>query len=417
MHLRDTVLILNHRFVPDEPDAPFLYGVVQHALRAADILQRGGGQAAFVLYRRRDELSRPRLSRTRVLGRHPAVTVEFHYGMAEADVTDAFRAAIGQAVEARRETSPVAYYQTSAVLPYAPPEFDSLVTHHSPFVGHVAEAIGWPAARLAFDWDHAKARHLHDVQQRGLDVVRRREAVVCAEISPLQVRRLRAEGIPAGRVTALAQPLDGALGRAPLPAELGALREESGLVAVTAVSRLDHFKNVELFVDGCRVAIENGHLGRAVVIGGFPQDAERERLRARLPRELREAFVFTPRMSRDTLVGRVFPSLAGNGVFVCSSRFDLVPYTALEATRSGLCTLAPALAGVGVQEMLPEAYRFQATPAGLADCLKRLAHDPSGIRDFAATSAGIRRATSDEAFLAGFRDACGRFQRTRSSGL
>lgn len=417
MHLRDTVLILNHRFVPQGPHVPFLYGVVQHALQAADVLALNGGRVAFVLYRRLDTLRAPRLRRLRVLGRHPAVRVDFHYGMAEADVTAAFRAAIRQACGADSDPAPVAYYQTSAVLPYAPPEFDTVVTHHSPFVGHVAEAIGWPAARQAFDWDHAKARHLLDIQRRGLDVVRRREGLLCAEISPLQVRRLCAEGVPTGRVTALAQPLDGAPGRAQVPAALAGLRGAPGLVAVTAVSRLDHFKNVELFVEGCRIAIEHGDLARAVVIGGFPHDPERERLRALVPERLREAFVFTPRTSREALVGRVFPSLAGKGVFVCSSRFDLVPYTALEAARSGLCTVAPALASVGVRELLPEEYRFQATPTGLADCLKRLAHDPTGMGEFAATSAEIRRATSDEAFLSDFRELCGRFQRTRISGL
>ncbi|MFH8838074.1 glycosyltransferase [Streptomyces sp. NPDC017868] len=416
-HLRDTVLILNHRFLPQGRHAPYLYGVVQHAVRAADILHLNGGRVAFVLYRRRDGLRRPRVRPLHVFGRYPAVSLEFHYGMTDAELTDAFRTAIRAAGGEEGEPSPVVYYQTSAVLPYAPPEFDSLITHHSPFVTHVAEAIGWPAAQQAFDWDHAKARHLQHVQQRGLDVVRRRERLLCAEISPLQVRRLRAEGVPAGRVTALAQPLDGAVGRARLPEELAGLPLSSGLLAVTAVSRLDHFKNVELFVAGCRLAIENGDLARAVVIGGFPEDAERERLRASIPRELRERFVFTPRTGRDALVGRFFPSLAGKAVFVCSSRFDLVPYTALEAARSGLCTVVADVGSVGVQEMLPEQYRFQATPAGLADCLKRLAHDPSGIRDFSGTSAEIRHATSDGAFLSGFRELCGRFQRSRTSGL
>jgi glycosyltransferase involved in cell wall biosynthesis len=287
---------------------------------------------------------------------------------------------------------------------------DAVVTHHGPFVADVVESIGPELAARAFEWDHAKIEHLAAVQRAGLDVVRANKRIICAEISPIQMRRLCREGVAHERVMAIAQPVECPVTTAALPGALQAALAPAGPIAVTAVSRLDQFKNVELFVRGCIAALQRGHLAAALVVGGFPTDPERDRLAALVPESLHDRVYFHPRISHESLAGDLFYRIAGRGVFVCSSRFDLVPYTVLEAARTGLCTIVPDLPSVGAREYLPEPFRFPATPRGLAEALERIG---PMMTTFAPVAAAIRRATGDAAFLAGFRKACARLPGTQ----
>jgi glycosyltransferase involved in cell wall biosynthesis len=406
--MRCTVLVLNRRYVPHAVDAPYMYGVVQHALRVAKILTARGHRIGFVLYERDERLSAPRLRAGRVLGSFDAVIVNFHFGMRADQLTTAFAMAVHAVVNPWKERRPpLIYYQTSAVLAFAPPEFDSLVTHHGPFVHDVIDALGEELAAEAFEGDHVKMEHLRRAQLHGMAVARSRERILCAEISPIQVERLQREGIPHERVLRIPQPVDCQRQYGtPLPDPLSRVAESDGPVAIIAVSRLDQFKNVELFVRGCCLALESADLTAALVVGGFPHDAERQRLQRLVPPPLRAAFHFAPRVSHGVLAGNLFYRLAGRGIFVCSSRFDLVPYTALEAARAGLCTIVADLPTVGARDYIPQPFRFPAHPEGLAAAVKRVA---PRVREFDCVGRAIRHATSDEAFLDGFGSLCSRF--------
>lgn len=197
VHVRCTVLVLDRRYVPHAADAPYTYGVVQHALRVAKILTARGHRIGFVLYERDETLSAPRLRSGRVLGRFDAVIVAFHFGMRADQLTAAFARAVHDVADPWEERCPpLVYYQTSALLAFAPPEFDSVVTHHGPFVRDVVDAIGVELAAKAFESDHVKMEHLRQAQLHGETVVRSPDRFLCAEISPIQVKRLQREGIP-----------------------------------------------------------------------------------------------------------------------------------------------------------------------------------------------------------------------------
>jgi hypothetical protein len=107
-------------------------------------------------------------------------------------------------------------------------------------------------------------------------------------------------------------------------------------------------------------------------------------------------------MRRDELTG-MFAALETRGIFVCSSRFDVVPYTALEALRSGLMTVAPRSSFVGVAEYLPAKYCYEASPEGLGTLLKEHARTRnSGDSDFVELVRSVRHLTSDESFVGKF---------------
>ena len=389
---------------------------MQHALRTAELLQAEGAHVGFILYQRDERISQPVVRERAVLDTYPAAAVSFNFRMDSALLTAAFRAASARVASAwspRPGPRPLLYYQTPVLLPYAPPEYAIAVTHHSPFVENVKELLGPEATRRAFDWDHPKADHLSTMQAQAVEVVKARDSCLCLEISILQERFLGRRGVPERQVRRLPPPLGGEAPSGHLPEPVERLLAGSkpgpgrgrGLIALTAVSRLDYFKNAELYVTGCCLALRAGSLDIAVLVGGFPVDAERERLREMVPAELAHAFVFVPRLPRRLLVGSLFPRLAGRGIFVCSSRFDLVPYTALEAARAGLCTVVPDNGRVGAAEYLANEYRFSDSPAGLAALLEEFALDANALGRFDATADRIRQATSDEAFVRAFLEA------------
>lgn len=414
--LRSTIIILNDRFLPNGEGGAYLYGVVQHALRAADLLAATGEvNVGFVLYLRDQTITKPDLQERTVLGHYPAVTLRFNFDMDRPAVKESFRLATEMIACAWRvhsdgDTQPLLYYQSSAVLPLGPPELDTVITHHTPFVADVVEELGVDAARRAFDWDHPKADHLAALQAEALSITATRANIHCAEISMIQERFLCRSGVPVERIGRLPQPLDGCRSTERLPVELESFLNEAadGLIAFTAVARLDHFKNIDLFVEACCAGLRDGYLGGAVLVGGFDHDDERARLRAVVPAGVENLFLFVPRVSRAALVGDMFPRLAGAGVFVCSSRFDLVPYTALESARAGVCTVVPDTGSVGAAEYIPEEYRFAPSSGALEGLLRRLALSSEALGRFSPTADSIRISTSGESFLGAFEQLCGK---------
>jgi len=399
--------------IPRRPGAAFTSGVAQHALRAAEILAAADTRISFLLSRHDPHLSKPTLTHSQVFGRYPALLL--HLPPDTPTIAATFEQAIGLLASETRREQLVLYHQSSATLPYAPAAQAAIVTHHIPFVRHVAQEAGWAAADAAFTSDGQPdpfagtgTWDLLASQDRGLRILHEHPHIVCAEISTLQIRWLGRQGITYDRLIALPRPLASPPSgpTADLPVTLAPLVNEPGPIALTAVARLSQFKNVELFVQGCCLALENGVIRHAALIGGDPVDDERQRLAALVPTHLRERFTFCARVSHQTLVGDIFGPLAGRAVFVCSSWFDLVPYTALEAARAGLCVLVPDLPTVGARDDLPSRYRFHPTPQGLTHRLQTVQADRHGIPAFAPTAALIRRATADEAFLAAFTALC-----------
>lgn len=402
--MRNIIILVNHRFIPTSSSAPYPYGVTQHVLHIAELLRANGTCVGFLLYLRDEEARNVTVSSEHVLERYPASRLTFSSNAPPTELRVGVQQALSVVADALPggRSTPLLYMQTSFLLPHVPQSVDVLLTHHSPFVSNVRNAIGSADANRAFDWDHPKADFLARTQAEALAVLRRRDNAQCAEISQLQVAYLLAAGVPSARVHRLPPPVAGRAARGRLPAALrAALRvcDTRAPIALTAVARFDLFKNIELFLEGCYRALSEGTIGHAVVIGGAAKDAERERLTNSIPTNLRGSVTFIPRLPHAQLVGQVFPKLAGRAVFVCTSRFDLVPYTALEAARAGVWTVVPNHGRVGAAEYLPQQFRFDPHADGVAAMLRTLLDDPLTPDHFRHASARIRRLTSDTSAL------------------
>jgi glycosyltransferase involved in cell wall biosynthesis len=373
----------------------------------ADLLDKAGFGVGFVLYDRDEISSFPTVYETAVLSRYPASVVRYNVRMPDSGLLKAFREAIMAASRSYLHAElPIVYLQTDAILSFVPPEFKVIITHHSPFVDGVCEGIGESSARRAFEWDHPKMDFLRSMQRRGLSIVRTRSNVRCLEISSLQETFLRQSLISEEQIFRIPPPVGGHVQHNLLPRELvDAVNEASRtqvLTAVTVVSRFDFFKNIDLFVDACVGGMRRGIVGMAIIVGGDEVDVERERLFASVPHALQPRFVFTKRLARSSIVGGLFPALVDSGVFVCTSRYDLVPYTVLEASSSGLCTFVPDSELVGAREYIPRRYRFRPDVEGLVSLLQTAFDDQNFRRAFRPTAQKIRSMVSDQMVMSEF---------------
>jgi len=415
---RHMVIVCNRRFIPAREHGPYIYGVVQHVLHLADLLVRAGFRVSFVLYERDDSSVAPEVRQATVVRKYQAAVLRYNVRMPHASLLEALRHAITTSSSRKLGRAgnelPIVYLQTDVLLPFVPPEFNVLITHHAPFVDAVCNILGESSARRAFEWDHPKMDSLREQQRQGLLILRERANIRCLEVSGLQEEFLRQSMVPASKVSRMSPPIGGNPPMAAPPAELASvlqsISKSSMLTVMTAVSRLDFFKNIDLLVHACVHGMRQGIVGAAIIVGGGDADAERARLRDSVPPSLRPRFTFIKRLSHAAVVGNLFPALARSGVFVCTSRYDLVPFTALEASRSGLCALIPDSRQVGAAEYIPEEYRFAPDVDGLVSLLRRVSEDGELLRSFEFTATKISSMVSDEVILSDFSRVCASFQ-------
>lgn len=363
------VLVLNKRFMPETSGAKYIYGVVQHVMHILTLLECCGVATRFLLYKRDDDLSHPSIKVNSMLGR-VAATVEFNFKMQSSYIKQAFANALEQIT--RLDNEIFLYSQSAAVSDLLPEKTPMIMTNHSPFVASVFRELGTVVGKRAFDWDHPKADFLRHRQEEALNSLIRRQNVSFAEISRIQIDYLRVLKLNEGRLFAMPPPVGGRPVPAPelLPPELRRLSKNSAdRYALFPVSRFDYFKDLDLFVKGAARAIEQGVVRAAIVIGSDYGDDTIITAMKDLETPIQERFIHLPRQRREVLTRSIFPWIADCGVVACTSRYDLVPYTVLEAILAGAAVVVPESRLVGVSEYVPSNWRYARDPKSLSDAL------------------------------------------------
>jgi hypothetical protein len=235
--------------MPNRDDSIYPYGATQHSIHVAALLEAAGHTVQFLTYQRNERLRTPILSPGRVLDRYPKLSLEFNFSMASHHISESLQRGLLELAKEQR-TGHLLYLQTSVLLPYFPANIPTIVTHHSPFVDDVTRAMGHSSARQAFDWDHPKADFLRQAQSIALETLLQRDHIQCAEISPLQIAYLARQGVSPKRLHSLPPPVSSEFLRPEsIPSFISTFldsRPQQAPIAITAVSRLDHFKNVDL---------------------------------------------------------------------------------------------------------------------------------------------------------------------------
>lgn len=367
------VLVINRRFMPNTDAGPFGFGVVAHTVSVLRILEEEDSFAGFLLYERDETVSEPHIETTSVLGRR-AMVLRFHFSMAPEAVSRAIDACVTRLMAGdQRQAPPLLYYQTNVMLPFHPRSYGLAVTHHAPFVSHLIESVGREVAVEAFGGGRSKLDHLALVQEWGLAALRFHDRSTAIELSGIQQAYLIRRGISADRAVRVLPPVTIAT-----KADTGRAREllsgfGTSTVLLTAVARLDGFKNVQLLVRAACELMRAGANVRVVVVGGTDgDDGQRRELAHLVSPECRDRFRFAPRLARAELAG-LFDLLCRRGIFVCTSRYETCGLTPLEAVARGMRAIVPdAPSQVEVSSLLPRQNRYAPNVSGLVDKLRQL---------------------------------------------
>jgi glycosyltransferase involved in cell wall biosynthesis len=138
------------------------------------------------------------------------------------------------------------------------------------------------------------------------------------------------------------------------------------LILISNVARIDYFKNLDLLVDAAIDLLCKGTPLRVLVTGGGAGDADkRHALRRSIPEAFRARILITEKLDQASMLA-LFERVRGRGMFVCTSRYETLGITPLEAALSGVCTLSPDLDCVEFSRYFPQEYRYPYSVLGLA---------------------------------------------------
>lgn len=379
------ILTLNGRFVPIDIKDGHSFGVVGFSLAVARLLEPLGSFAGFLLYYR-DETITECYSRPTVLLSYQAVEFHFNFRMPAAAVRHALAQALSDllSIHIRRRVSLaeaplVLYHQTNTLLAFTPVNVPFIVTHHGPFAAEVARLYGNACAIEAFQGGQTKFQHLVHHQQQGLSFLRAARHGVALELSSVQYNVLLRAGIPAAQIHCAGPPL---LRHSPLellPDPQWVADGPEVLHVISAASRVDVFKNFQLLVESISLLLQSQVKVRCTIFAGSAEDSDaRKELLEGASLPVRQAVRVRARLPHETLLA-TFEDNACVGVFVCTSLYETLCITALEAFCCGLPTIIPDRADrIGAADYIPAAARFEPTSAGLAGHLLTL--QPSAVR-------------------------------------
>jgi glycosyltransferase involved in cell wall biosynthesis len=364
------IVAVNDRYFPDDDRSAAEVGATSFALASARCLHDAYLLGGVLLYRRDDSITRPVTEVGHRAGLRSAV-VRFNFGMPTAAVKAAFAMAVEQLVGARATEPPMIYYHTDSILPMHPDGLPSCLTHHAPSVSDFTRHFSANEASLAFGGPE-RTEHFRRRQEAGVIWLRGRPDAFVLHHSHLQRRWLVSQGVDTARMWGLRPPMQVPAGTSGPIDRLVRFASASDTLLLSAVARIDYFKNLELLVDA-GVEILNVNEGvRVLIIGGSrEQESTRMALLRRVPAALRARFLVVERLPKDQLYA-LFRRVRDRAYFVCPSRYETLGITPLEAAVCGVPTLVPDSELVEAARFFPPQNRFRPDLEGLVDVLTRL---------------------------------------------
>jgi glycosyltransferase involved in cell wall biosynthesis len=390
------IVLLNRSHFPDHLADAFRPGATSFAMNVVRSLRQHGLLLGLVLHRRNESIAAPVLEERLMHGLR-TITLDYHAAMGAPRI----RAALQQALSRLTGNRPrsIVFHHNDTLLPYQPAGLPSCVTRPDGAVDHLAAVdAGAQKVHLARERDDAAA---------PLGSI---DSAVALQRSALQL-----DGVPQERaaepplVKSVCLPLlcpQVRTGRLQ-PALLRFLdADPAALVLVSDVARIDEFRSLDLIVGAAVELMQGGTSLRVIVTGGDAADAsERRSLRQSIPAPLRHRFLITRRLDRSTTLA-LFRAIRGRGLFVCTSRYETLGASALEAALAGVCTLSPDVGCVEYSRFFPTEVRYHYSVPGLARKIEalRASGAPSDAHFTAHLGERISRQLFEQTFMARWRD-------------
>ncbi|AJE80962.1 hypothetical protein SLNWT_0586 [Streptomyces albus] len=369
------VLVVNSNYFPRSRGAAARVGATSFALEAAACLEEAGVFSGVILYKRQEGQRTPTLHPVTRNGM-PCVEMRFNFSMPTGELCRALRRAAEELTHRAAATAtgpPMLYYQTDTLLRYHPRDLPACVTHHGPFFDDFADRFSTQDTFQAFG-SAEKALHLMRQQERGLLELVAARHIFVMQHSRMQRDYLVGQGMDPARMREVSPPIRPEKVPSVRP-PTGILRfiESAPLLLCTAVARLDYFKNLDLLISAATELMERGLPVKVLLIGGDEcDDVLRKSLVREVPAHHADRFLLTPRLTKGELYA-VFRTARRTSVFVCTSRYETLGITPLEAALSGLSTVVPDSRPVEAARFFPADARYEPTANGLVKLIERIA--------------------------------------------
>lgn len=399
------IVVLNKKYFPkDLFSGPAQVGATSFALSVLQTLHNERIPCGIVLYQRDETLKETYYETESSTYNGVSITVAtvaFNFYMPQSSITSALKEVYTQVHrQTRSALPPIVYYQTDTLLHYHPANIPFCVTHHGPFVSDFTNAFTPSLAQLAFGGDQNKIRILEEQQRLGVDRLLRDELGTVLAHSSLQERYLRFQGLDQTRFKQLRPPIGTPQCNSShhlLPASIEQFVSAADLLLFTAVARLDYFKNVEILIQVGMELLRQSVPVKVLIVGDPDNDATRRRLLLDLvPNEQQQHFLVLPRLPKDDLYA-LFSAVRYNGIFICSSRFETLGITPLEAAASGVTTLITDSEKVEASRYLPPCSRVRSNMLDVVSKVLLIHQD--GVSKWAEmVQTHVSRDTSLEAF-------------------
>ncbi|AZQ32391.1 glycosyltransferase [Streptomyces cyaneochromogenes] len=396
--LLPAVLVFNENYLPTSHGMASRVGATSFMLEAAACLEEAGVFAGVILYKRQEGLETPTLHPV-IRNGMPCMEMRFHFSMPPEEIRSALAvAAMKLASEATAAGPPMLYYQTDTLLRYHPRHLPACVTHHGPFFSDFADQFSTDGAFQAFG-SAEKALHIMRQQELGLAELVAGKHLFVIQHSRMQRNYLVDQGVSPAHIREVSPPIDPvSIRTARPPAELLSFVESAQLLLCTAVARLDYFKNIDLLVGASVELMDRGLPIKVLLIGGDESDRiHRNSLLRDVPAHHEGRFSATGRLARGELYS-VFGTARERSVFVCTSRYETLGITPLEAALSGLSTIIPDARPIEAARFFPVDSKFEPTTSGLVKLIERLKCD-----DFIKRGTELRELMRDQISIPKFR--------------
>ncbi|KAF7892916.1 uncharacterized protein EAF02_000454 [Botrytis sinoallii] len=342
------ILILNDRYYPSSKNSPAKVGATAFALQVIRVLEDAGLFGGVILYDRQDHLAAPVVTACdKRFNTMRQVVFQFWH---------------------EHCASP-----TDTLLRYHPKRLPYCVTHHGPFYGDFTRHFTEGLAAIAYGSEN-KASHLAGTQEEGLRHLKASDHAYVLQHSNKQGDYLMERGIDPARIRALNPPIHSMRiyhhHKTANIEELVFFSSSERNLIFTAVARLDYFKNVELLVDSAVSLLDRGKLVRLLIVGGEgTSDTASARLIARVPQKHSAHVKITSKIPKDDMYA-LFDFVRTQGIFVCTSRYETLGITPLEAALSGVTTVMPDCDLVEASRYFPSSFRFDPSVTGLSHVLE-----------------------------------------------
>lgn len=360
---------MNYKYFPDSTDEAPKNGDTAFVMSVIRILKENNAFCGMMLYIKDENAHNPTI-KYEVRNDNSCCTITFKAKIDKSLLRDAILAGSKNlAIKIGSTLAPMLYYQDERLLASHPDELPLCITHHGPFyhdfISHFPKdalsAFGGEEQSLQ------KAEDLRILQEIGMEQLFSQRNAFVLKLSNIQGRHLERLGFNSGKIFPLSPPIHSMLNEGHAEAarclDLNEHTPPAGQhFLFTAVARLSYFKAIEVLIDAAVLLLSRGLTITILIAGGDDSEvhaATRVRLLQQIPSRFRANFKIIPKLTKSKLY-RLFASedVRKSGVFVCSSRYETLGITPLEAALSSITTV--------IQD---EENKVEAAVRGLPPCL------------------------------------------------